>query len=103
MAAPQRERRRLTPRLIGNSPVVAQCGAEGRADVVDGSSCGMSNLLAFVVEDSPVIQENLIAALEEMAPVKVVGTAVDQASALTWLSDDAHRCDIAIIDIFLRQ
>ena len=29
----------------------------------------MSNLLAFVVEDSPVIQENLIAALEEMAPV----------------------------------
>ena len=47
----------------------------------------MSNLLAFVVEDSPVIQENLIAALEEMAPVKVVGTAVDQAGALTWLTD----------------
>ena len=63
----------------------------------------MSNLLAFVVEDSPVIQENLIAALEELAPVKVVGTAVDQAGALHWLSDPANRCDIAIIDIFLRQ
>jgi DNA-binding NarL/FixJ family response regulator len=63
----------------------------------------MSNLLAFVVEDSPVIQENLIAALEEMAPVKVVGTAVDQAGALDWLNDGANRCDIAIIDIFLRQ
>ena len=63
----------------------------------------MSNLLAFVVEDSPVIQENLIAALEEMAPVKVVGTAVDQAGALTWLTDATNRCDIAIIDIFLRQ
>jgi DNA-binding NarL/FixJ family response regulator len=63
----------------------------------------MSNLLAFVVEDSPVIQENLIAALEEMAPVRVVGTAVDQAGALTWLSDSGNRCDIAIIDIFLRQ
>jgi DNA-binding NarL/FixJ family response regulator len=63
----------------------------------------MSNLLAFVVEDSPVIQENLIAALEEMAPVKVVGTAVDQAGALDWLNDRANRCDIAIIDIFLRQ
>ena len=63
----------------------------------------MSNLLAFVVEDSPVIQENLIAALEELAPVKVVGTAVDQAGALHWLTDTANRCDIAIIDIFLRQ
>jgi len=63
----------------------------------------MSNLLAFVVEDSPVIQENLIAALEEMAPVKVVGTAVDQAGALDWLTDSGNRCDIAIIDIFLRQ
>ena len=63
----------------------------------------MSNLLAFVVEDSPVIQENLIAALEELAPVKVVGTAVDQAGALHWLTDAGNRCDIAIIDIFLRQ
>jgi len=63
----------------------------------------MSNLLAFIVEDSPVIQENLIAALEEMAPVKVVGTAVDETGALRWLSDDANRCHLAIIDIFLRQ
>ena len=63
----------------------------------------MSNLLAFVVEDSPVIQENLIAALEELAPVKVVGTAVDQSGALGWLTDASNRCDIAIIDIFLRQ
>ena len=47
--------------------------------------------------------ENLIAALEEMAPVKVVGTAVDQAGALHWLIDSGNRCDIAIIDIFLRQ
>jgi len=63
----------------------------------------MPNLLAFVVEDSPVIQENLIAALEELAPVKVVGTAVDQTGALSWLTDAGNRCDIAIIDIFLRQ
>ncbi|HEX7639454.1 MAG TPA: response regulator [Burkholderiaceae bacterium] len=63
----------------------------------------MSHLLAFVVEDSPVIRENLIAALEEMAPVKVVGTAIDQSGALDWLGDPANRCDIAIVDIFLRQ
>ncbi|MEO5688257.1 MAG: response regulator [Burkholderiaceae bacterium] len=103
MAPPQRRRRERAPRLIGIQTIVAQCGAEGRAGIVDGLACGMSNLLAFVVEDSPVIQENLIAALEEMAPVKVVGTAVDQAGALHWLTDSANRCDIAIIDIFLRQ
>ena len=33
----------------------------------------MSPLKAFIVEDSPVIKDNLIAALEEMAPLKVVG------------------------------
>ena len=103
MIAPQRRRHEQAPRLIGIIPIVAQCGAEGRAGFVGGPACGMSNLLAFVVEDSPVIQENLIAALEEMAPVKVVGTAVDQAGALTWLTDTGNRCDIAIIDIFLRQ
>ena len=47
--------------------------------------------------------KSVIPALEEMAPVKVVGTAVDQAGALTWLTDASNRCDIAIIDIFLRQ
>ena len=69
MAAPQRRRHERAPRRIGFVPIVAQCGAEGRVGIVDGPACGMSNLLAFVVEDSPVIQENLIAALEEMAPV----------------------------------
>jgi len=28
---------------------------------------------------------------------------VDQAGALHWLTDATNRCDIAIIDIFLRQ
>ena len=35
----------------------------------------MSQLKAFIVEDSPIIRENLVAALEEMAPLDVVGTA----------------------------
>jgi DNA-binding NarL/FixJ family response regulator len=63
----------------------------------------MSQLKAFVVEDSPVIRENLIAALEELAPVKVVGTAIDQAGAVQWLTNPDNECDIAIIDIFLRH
>ena len=38
----------------------------------------MTQLKAFIVEDSPVIRENLVAALEEMAPIRVVGTAEDE-------------------------
>src|SRR6516225_5337810 len=45
----------------------------------------MTPLKAFIVEDSPVIRENLVAALEEMAPIEVVGTADDEASAVHWL------------------
>ena len=61
----------------------------------------MTSLTAFIVEDSPVIRENLVAALEEMAPIQVVGTAEDEASALRWLSENA--CDLAIVDIFLKS
>jgi len=50
-----------------------------------------------------VIRDNLVAALEEMVPLKVVGTAEDEAGALSWLSEPAHECDIAIVDIFLRR
>ena len=61
----------------------------------------MTSLTAFIVEDSPVIRENLVAALEEMAPIQVVGTAEDEASALRWLGDNV--CDLAIVDIFLKS
>jgi DNA-binding NarL/FixJ family response regulator len=63
----------------------------------------MSQLKAFIVEDSPVIRENLVAALEEMAPIDVVGTAEDEASALTWLAEPQNRCDLVVVDIFLKS
>jgi DNA-binding NarL/FixJ family response regulator len=62
----------------------------------------MSALKAFIVEDSPVIRENLIAALEELAPVEVVGTAEDEAGAVKWLGRGDKPCDLVIIDIFLK-
>ena len=61
----------------------------------------MISLKAFIVEDSPVIRENLVAALEEMAPIEVIGTAEDESSAVTWLQD--HECDLAVVDIFLKS
>ena len=63
----------------------------------------MPALKAFVVEDSPVIRENLIAALEELAPVHVVGSAEDEPGAVTWLVNADHACDLVIIDIFLKR
>jgi DNA-binding NarL/FixJ family response regulator len=62
----------------------------------------MQSLQTFIVEDSPVIRDNLIAALEELAPVKVVGSAESEADALEWLGSADHSFDLVIIDIFLK-
>ena len=63
----------------------------------------MTQLRAFIVEDSPVIRENLVAALEEMAPIEVVGTAEDEASAIEWLASVDNKCDLVVVDIFLKS
>ena len=63
----------------------------------------MTPLKAFIVEDSPVIRENLVAALEEMAPIDVVGTAEDEAGAVSWLATSQNRCDLVVVDIFLKS
>jgi DNA-binding NarL/FixJ family response regulator len=63
----------------------------------------MTQLRAFIVEDSPVIRENLVAALEEMAPLRVVGNAEDESSAIGWLSRAENRCDLVVVDIFLKS
>jgi DNA-binding NarL/FixJ family response regulator len=63
----------------------------------------MDKVRTFIVEDSSVVRENLIAALEENAPVEVVGCAEDETSALQWLLGRDHGCDLVIVDIFLRR
>lgn len=60
-------------------------------------------LNCFLVEDSPVIRQNLIATLEEMLPLTVVGTAEDELSAVNWMRSAGATCDLMIIDIFLRS
>jgi len=63
----------------------------------------MSKLKTYLVEDSPVIRENLIATLEELGPIEVVGTAEDEASAVQWMRQNSDSFDLAIVDIFLKQ
>ena len=38
-------------------------------------------LRVLLVEDNPVIRENLAAAMEELAPVRIVGFAEDASAA----------------------
>ncbi len=63
----------------------------------------MPVIKTFIVEDSPVILDSLVAMLEEMVPVTVVGTAEDEASAIRWLNDADNEHDLVIIDIFLKR
>jgi DNA-binding NarL/FixJ family response regulator len=60
-------------------------------------------LNTYIVEDSPVIRENLIATLEELVPVHVVGSAEDESSAVQWLGEPGHPVDLVIVDIFLKR
>lgn len=66
-----------------------------RADLASPIRC-------FLVEDSPVIRQNLVATLEELLAVQVVGTAEDERGAIEWFKGQAE-CDLMIVDIFLRQ
>ena len=63
----------------------------------------MQPLRTYIVEDSLVIRENLIATLEELVPVKVVGTAEDESSAVQWLKQPSNSVDLVIVDIFLKS
>jgi len=60
-------------------------------------------LRTFLVEDSPMIRDNLIETLEELLPLEVVGTADEAPAAVQWLREGGNGCDLAIVDIFLRQ
>ncbi len=63
----------------------------------------MHPLKTYIVEDSPVIRENLAATLEELAGVQVVGYAEDEATATSWLAQSTHQAELMIVDIFLKN
>lgn len=63
----------------------------------------MSRLTVFLVEDSPTIRQNLVATLEELVPVDVVGCAEDAETAIAELVREPPRCDLAIVDVLLKR
>lgn len=57
----------------------------------------------FLVEDNPVIRENLAAAMEELAPVQVVGFADDEPAAMNWIAANPEGVDLLLIDLLLKR
>ena len=60
-------------------------------------------LRALLVEDNAVILENLQGLLEELSAVEVVGTVGAEVEACRWLDSRTQACDVAIVDLFLKQ
>jgi DNA-binding NarL/FixJ family response regulator len=87
--------------MDARSSAAHAAGATPRARLRDRETPARA-LDVYVVEDNVIVLESLIAALEELAPVHVVGTAADERVAVEWLRAAAERCDMVIIDIFLR-
>jgi DNA-binding NarL/FixJ family response regulator len=63
----------------------------------------MIPMRTFIVEDSPVILDSLVSALEDLTEVEVVGTAADEQTAVGWMRNAGSDCDLVIIDIFLKS
>ena len=58
---------------------------------------------AFLIEDNPVIRENLLATLSELADIEPVGCAETEQEASNWLLAHDGHWDLAIVDLFLRE
>lgn len=58
---------------------------------------------AYLVEDSPVIRENLVGFLEDVADAKVVASASTEEEAVTWLRLHSDEWDLTIVDLFLQR
>lgn len=60
-------------------------------------------LRIFLVEDSPIIRENLVETLRDLAGATVIGHAESENEAIHWLTNNPAAWDMAIVDLFLKQ
>ena len=63
----------------------------------------MQALRTYIVEDNQVIQQSLVTTLQELAPVQVVGSAIDESTARQWLAQATEPVDLVIVDLFLKS
>lgn len=60
-------------------------------------------LRIYLIEDNPVIRENLSETLTEMVGASTVGSSETASAAKAWLADNEAEWDLAIVDLFLKQ
>lgn len=63
----------------------------------------MHAVKTFIVEDSPVILDTLVAALHELTPVRVVGSSDSETDAVQWLLEPGNDCELIVVDLFLKS
>ena len=68
---------------------------------VSQGDCSMPTLSAFIVEDNPTILSNLVATLEELTDIRIVGSAPNEEAAVQGLHAHSSDLDLVIVDIFL--
>ena len=57
----------------------------------------------YLVEDNPVIRENLVGFLEEIVDATVVAHASGEDEAVAWLRQHRDEWDLTIVDLFLER
>lgn len=70
---------------------------------IPGSTAPMSTLRTFIVEDNPIILNNLVDTLEELTDLKVVGAVGSEEEAVRELKIRAQALDLVIVDVFLNS
>ncbi len=60
-------------------------------------------LRTYIVEDNPIIRDNLVGTLEELTCVQPVGIAETEHDGREWLVKNPELWDLAIVDLFLKQ
>lgn len=86
----------------GNLAAWADSASQAQAGTSLPSSTN-EMLKIYLVEDSPVIRENLAETLGELAEASVVGYADSEDDAKSWLANNSGAWHLAIVDLFLKR
>ncbi|MDM0033405.1 hypothetical protein QTI33_14815 [Variovorax sp. J22P271] len=60
-------------------------------------------LSTFLVEDSPLIRQTLMPAMEELVGAQFIGSATREDAAIAWLEAHPDDWQLAVVDLFLEQ
>jgi two-component system OmpR family response regulator len=58
---------------------------------------------AYIVEDNVLIRDNLVETLTELAGIRTIGHAANEADACAWLAGHPGDWDLLVVDLFLEQ